>query len=43
MVIVRILGGTVRNKYANDPGKLAAWLSASQVERAPKKEETPTP
>jgi len=40
MVIVRILDGIVRNKYANDPGKLAAWLSASHVE---KKKETPKP
>ena len=31
------------NKYANDPGKLAAWLSADHVEKAPKKKETPTP
>ena len=37
MVIVRILDGIVKNKYANDPGKLAAWLSASHVEKAPKK------
>lgn len=27
MVIVRILDGIVKNKYANNPGKLAAWLS----------------
>lgn len=42
MVIVRVLDGIVRNVYANDPGKLAAWLSASHVEKAPKKQ-TPTP
>ena len=36
MVKVRILDGIMRNKYANDPGKLAAWLSASHVEKAPK-------
>lgn len=42
MVIVRILDGIVKNKYANDPGKLAAWISASHVEKAPKKK-TPTP
>lgn len=42
MVIVRILDGIVKNKYANDPGKLAAWLSASHVEKAPKKK-APTP
>ncbi len=42
MVIVRILDGIVMNKYANDPGKLAAWISASHVEKAPKKK-APTP
>lgn len=42
MVIVRILDGIVRNRYANDPGKLAAWISASHVEKAPKKK-APTP
>ncbi len=42
MVIVRILDGIVRNVYGNDPGKLAAWISASHVEKAPKKT-TPTP
>jgi len=35
--------GIARNKYANDPGKLAAWLSAKHVEKVPKKKETPTP
>ena len=33
----------VRNGYKNDVGKLAAWTSASHVEKAPKKKETPTP
>jgi len=42
MVTVRILDGIVRNVYANDPGKLAAWISASLVEKAPKKQ-APTP
>lgn len=42
MIIVRILDGIVRNVYANDPGKLAAWFSASHVEKSPKKK-TPTP
>jgi|GEM_PF-1481838 len=37
MVIVRVLDGIVKNRYANDPGKLAAWISASHVEKAPKK------
>jgi hypothetical protein len=42
MVIVRILDGIVKNRYANGPGKLATWISASHVEKAPKKKE-PTP
>lgn len=42
MVIVRVLDGIVKNRYANDPGKLAAWISASHVEKAPKKK-APTP
>lgn len=40
MIAHRILKGVVRNKYRNDVGKLAAWLSASHIEKAPKK---PTP
>jgi len=43
MVIVRILDGIVPDKYANDPGKRAAWLSASHVEKALKKKEARTP
>lgn len=43
MIIVRILEGIVKNKYAANPGKLAAWLSASHVEKAPKKKDPPTP
>lgn len=42
MIKVRILDGIVKNRYANDPGKLAAWISASHVEKAPKAK-TPTP
>ncbi len=38
MVIVRTLDGIVRNVYSADPGKLAAWISASHVEKAPKKQ-----
>lgn len=41
MQAVRILDGVVRNKYRNDVGKLAAWLSAKHIERAPKKQEQP--
>jgi hypothetical protein len=36
-------GGSVQNKYNNDPGKLAAWLSASHFEKPPKKKSPPTP
>ncbi len=43
MVAVRIVDGVVQNKYANDPGKLAAWLSAKHLEKAPKKKAPPTP
>lgn len=41
MVVVRILDGIVLNRYANDPGKRAAWIAASHVEKAPKKKEDP--
>lgn len=44
--IVRELRAIVRNTFRNDPGKLAAWESASRVEKAPKKakkEAAPTP
>jgi len=42
MIKARVLDGIVRNVYANNPGKLASWISASHVEKAPKKQ-TPTP
>jgi len=42
-VAVRTLDGIVKNRYANDPGKLAAWLSASHVEKAPSTPTPPTP
>lgn len=42
MVAVRILNGVVRNRYRNDVGKLAAWTSASHIEKAPKPDK-PTP
>ena len=38
----RILDGIVKIKYANDVGKLAAWTTASHIEKAPKKK-APTP
>lgn len=43
MVAVRILDAIVKNKYSNNVGKLAAWLSASHVEKPPKKAKPPTP
>jgi hypothetical protein len=33
MVALRICDAIIKNIYANNPGKLAAWLSASHVER----------
>lgn len=42
MVARRILDGVVRNVFASDVGKLAAWASASHVERAPKKKDKGT-
>ncbi len=43
MIAHRILKGVVGNKYRNDVGKLAAWLSASHIEKAPKPPTPPTP
>lgn len=46
MIAVRTVNAPVKNTFRNDAGKLAAWLSASHVERVPKKKkgggETPT-
>jgi hypothetical protein len=39
---VRELDPIMRNTFMNDPAKLAAWLSASHVERAPKRAKPPT-
>jgi len=42
--IKRQLDAVVRNKYRDDPATLAAWTSATHVERPPKrKRKTPTP
>ncbi|MCC6826353.1 MAG: hypothetical protein IT172_11465 [Acidobacteria bacterium] len=41
MDIVRQLTGIVKNKYVNNPGLLAAWVSASHVEKPPKKKPEP--
>lgn len=35
MVARRILEGVVKNRYRDNVGKLAAWLSASHIERPP--------
>lgn len=35
MVAVRMMDAAVRNKYRANPGKLAAWASASHIEREP--------
>jgi hypothetical protein len=36
MTVVRQLDPVVRNTFASDPAALAAWFSASHVERAPR-------
>lgn len=36
MIAVRILHGVLKNKYCNDPEKLAAWAIASHLRRAPR-------
>ena len=46
--VVHKLDGPMKNKYANNPGTLAEWLSASHTERAPRRSRssegsTPTP
>lgn len=38
MIVVRILNGVVKNVFRNDAGKLAAWTSASHIEKPPKRE-----
>lgn len=43
MIARRILDGVVKNKYRNNVGKLAAWLTASHIEKAPQKKVEPTP
>jgi hypothetical protein len=41
MVARRILDGIVRNRYRGNVGKLAAWTSASHIEREPRRETPP--
>ena len=43
MIAKRILDGVVKNIFRNNAGKLAAWTSASHIEKAPKKEVQPAP
>ena len=40
---VRTLDGIVRNVYAANAGKLAAWIAAQHVEKPPKKKAPPPP
>ena len=42
MIAVRTMQGAVKNKYQNNIGKLAAWLSASHLETS-KPDTEPTP
>lgn len=41
MIAVRTMNAPVKNRYRDDVGKLAAWLSASHVRKEP--ESVPTP
>ena len=43
MIAVRIINAPVKNAFRNDVGKLAAWLSASHIEKAPKRATEPKP
>ena len=43
MDVVRQLTGIVKNVYHNNPGKLAAWVSASHVEKPPKHKDPDPP
>ncbi|MDT4895912.1 MAG: hypothetical protein QOH25_989 [Acidobacteriota bacterium] len=43
MKTVRELDPIARNIFDENPGKLAAWLSASRVERAPRRATQPPP
>lgn len=42
MIAVRTMDAPVRNRYKNDVGKFAAWLSASHIEKL-KPNQEPTP
>ena len=43
MIARRILLGVVKNKYRSNVGKLAAWTSASHIEKASQKQNEPPP
>ena len=43
MTNVNLLDAMMHNKYARDPDKLRAWMSASHIERAPQREKKPAP
>jgi hypothetical protein len=43
MTLKHELDPIVRNKYRNDPAKLAVWESASHVERTPRRKKSPPP
>lgn len=43
MVAVRTMKGAVVNKYRNDVGKLAAWMSASHIRKDPENVTPQTP
>lgn len=43
MVAVRTMDAVIRNKYRGDSGKLAAWVSASHIEREPKPKQSVSP
>lgn len=43
MIAVRTMQGAVKNKYKNNVGKLAAWLSASHIETSKPKDAPTTP
>jgi len=42
MIAVRIIDGVFKNKFRNDVGKLAAWTSASHIEKVSARSK-PTP
>lgn len=43
LAIVRKLDAIVRNRYANDPGTVAEWTSASHTERSPRRRKPSPP